>query len=108
MTDTPFTTPRGVKNPRNERRYITDLSRVQTLTRVNADGARASEELPRYGVWGLTAAKGKSEVLETHNDLALMQHEHDVPDERVVQIPHACALEDLTGLESRAVPTPKA
>jgi hypothetical protein len=73
-------------------KFITDLGASQDM--FDATGKKVFE-LPRYGVWG-DKGRGKAEVLETHNDLARMQREHGVPDERVV------AIKSMSGFKTQA------
>jgi len=64
-------------------KFITDNGGPLELR--DAEGNPAGE-IPRYGVWGETG-RGKPQVIECHNDLARMQSEHGVPDERVFVLP---------------------
>lgn len=70
----------GSKNPQGEQRFITDFGEELPLTDESGQQVML---LPRYGVWG-DMGRGKPEVIETHNDLAMMQADHGVPNERVV------------------------
>jgi hypothetical protein len=53
-------------------KFITDNGGPHSL---RDEGGNTLGEIPRYGVWGQTG-RGKPQVIECHNDLALLQATH--------------------------------
>jgi hypothetical protein len=81
----------GEKNLGGEKRFITSMGGDRSIQyaegshKVTDEKGEVLKELPKHAVWG-ERGKGKPEVLETHNDLARMMREHDVPAERTYQM----------------------